>query len=120
MNDQISKHFSRWEFACRCGCGQDTVDVELISICETVRELVDAPITPSSGNRCETHNAAIGGGEKSQHLLARAADLSVEDPSFVYQCLCDVYPDRYGFGVYDSFVHVDSRAKKARWDKRST
>ncbi|EAS4214514.1 serine/threonine protein kinase, partial [Salmonella enterica] len=25
----ISKYFKRSEFACKCGCGQDTVDAEL-------------------------------------------------------------------------------------------
>ena len=29
------------------------------------------------------------------------------------------YPDTLGIGVYNTFVHADCRAKKARWDMRS-
>ena len=114
----LSPHFSRHEFRCKCGCGLDTVDVETIELCEVVREIVGASVTVVSGHRCATHNAKVGGGRKSQHLHGRAADLAVKDPRAVYGELCRRYPDTYGFGVYPShgFVHVDSRTNAARWE----
>jgi len=112
----ISKHFSRYEFACKCGCGKDTVDVELVKLCEVSREFVGASITPSSGCRCPRHNKEVGGGDKSQHLLCKAGDLPVDNPRDLYNFLCSKYPNKYGFGLYNTFVHADCRSKKARWD----
>lgn len=114
----LSKNFSRHEFACKCGCGFNTVDVELLDLCEEVREIAGVPITPTSGCRCSAHNLASGGGKRSQHLFGRAVDLPVPDPKKVFDELCKRYPDEYGFGRYmdDGFVHVDSRSNgPATW-----
>lgn len=114
----LSRHFSRREFACKCGCGYDTVDAELLALCEAVRGIEGAPLTPNSGCRCARHNAAVGGAASSQHLRGRAADLPVLDPPRVFGWLCELYPDRYGLGLYDTFVHVDTRSgAPARWDR---
>ena len=113
----ISKHFYRGEFACRCGCGFDTVDAQLISVLEELREHFGVPIKVSSGCRCKEHNRAVGGSEKSQHLLARASDISMVD--FTTAAICryleDKYPSELGIGKYDTFVHIDTRLRKARW-----
>lgn len=115
----ISKHFSRAEFACKCGCGFDTVDTELLKILEAVRVHFDKPVKINSGCRCEKHNKAVGGEVGGQHLYGRAADIVVHGPSpaKVYQWLNAEYPEQYGIGVYPSWVHVDSRNGKARWLK---
>ena len=112
----LSDNFSRSEFACKDGCGFDTVDADLIMLCELVRKLHgDRPITPNSGCRCAYHNQKEGGSVLSQHLLGRAADLPVRNPEEVYKKLCNLYPNIYGFGLYKTFIHVDSRNDKARW-----
>lgn len=117
MVDQVSEHFTRAEFACRCGCGMDTIDAVAVQLSEEVREIDGGhPITPSSGCRCAQHNANIGGSPNSQHLLSRAVDLPVRNPQAVYDELCRRYPNQFGFGVYSTFVHVDSRGgPAARW-----
>ena len=117
---QLSKHFKREEFACKCGkCGQDTVDWELLQVLERLRRHT-GPITVTSGNRCYEHNLAIGGAPKSKHVFSIAADIQVEgwSPMSVYTLLDEWYPDRYGIGVYGGWVHIDVRPVKARWDKR--
>ena len=73
----LSEHFSREEMACKCGCGLDTVDAELLSLLEKIRAHFDRPITINSGCRCEAHNRAVGGSKNSQHLIGRAADIVV-------------------------------------------
>jgi uncharacterized protein YcbK (DUF882 family) len=115
----ISKHFSRDEFACKCGCGFDTVDIELIAILEDVREHFDKPIKINSGCRCAKHNKAVGGEANSLHMIGRAADFVVQGPSpaKVYQYLTGKYPEQYGIGIYPTWVHADSRTTKARWLK---
>ena len=115
----ISEHFSRWEFECPDGCGQDTVDVELIHILEITRVHFNQRVYVNSGNRCYKYNFKIGSKNSSQHPLSRAADIRVENVTaeIVYNFLTMRFPDQYGFGLYvrDRFVHVDSRPVKARW-----
>lgn len=113
----ISPHFDRREFACNCGCGLDTIDADTLMLCEVVRHIEGGPALVSSGHRCETYNRAVGGARDSMHLRGRAADLIVTKPRFVYDELCRLFPDRFGFGVYETWIHVDSRSVKARWTK---
>ena len=114
----LSKHFSRHEFECQCGCGQDTVDAELIYILEELHEaLGDRDININSGNRCLTRNNREGGSLKSQHRVSRAADITVDGwtPGQVQTQFNTLWPDDYGMGSYEPFTHVDSRFGKARW-----
>ena len=112
----LSKHFSRAEFACKCGCGFDTVDAVLLGYLESIRTYFGAPITINSGCRCSTYNAKIGGESKSLHMAGRAADITVlgTPPADVAR-----YAELIGcggIGKYDTFTHVDSRTKgPARW-----
>lgn len=114
----ISKYFKRSEFSCRCGCGQDTVDAELLVILEDVREHFGKPVIINSANRCPTHNKKVGGAAKSVHLTGKAADIVVKgvEPSKVHAYLTNKYPDSYGIGKYNTFTHVDSRGYKSRWN----
>ena len=115
----ISKYFTRYEIACKCGCGLDSMDVETLKVADEVRSFVGKSITPSSGARCLRHNLAEGSDSTSQHVKCRAMDLPVEHPTAVYDWLCAKYPDKYGFGVYQSFVHIDTRSgPKARWSSK--
>lgn len=116
---KISLNFSREEFACKCECGFDVVDVELIQLLERIRtHFGDKPMTISSGARCKTHNKNEGGGVASQHLLGKAADIYIEGvrPFYVSNWVSKCFPKRYGIGKYDSFTHVDVRSTPTRWD----
>jgi len=114
---KVSKHFNRSEFACRCGCGFDTVDVETIEVLEDLRECFEQPVYISSGCRCIHHNQSVGGTLKSLHTMGRAADVIVNNvnPLIVYAYLDSKYKDKYGLGKYDDFTHIDTRSQKARW-----
>lgn len=117
----LSQHFNRVEFECKCGdCGQDQVDYKLIEVLEHLRSVVCEPITITSGNRCHQHNMNIGGSPRSQHLWSKAADIQVKNwaPEDIYKLLDEWYPDEFGIGLYRSWVHIDVRQHKARWDKR--
>ena len=113
----LSAHFSRHEFACGCGCGFDTVDSETLVVAEVIRDHYDAKIKINSACRCVAHNALVGGGVKSQHLVARAIDIEVDGVPApeVADYIDSIYPDKYGLGRYSNFTHVDSRKGKARW-----
>ena len=112
---KISKHFTRAEVRCRCGCRFDTMDIETLMLADAVRDYVGKSITPNSGARCLAYNRAIGSSDESWHVKARAMDLPVENPRRVYDWLCETFPFQYGFGLYRAFVHVDSRPIPGRW-----
>lgn len=114
---RISKHFKRSEFACRCGCGFDTVDVETLDVLETVRDMFGV-IRVNSACRCSAYNMKVGGASRSQHIYGRAADIESANvaPGVVFSFLTTNYPGRFGFGLYSNFIHIDTRSgDPARW-----
>lgn len=113
----ISKHFSRSEFACKCGCGFATVDVKLLEILEVVRSHFGRPVIINSACRCESHNEKIGGSKGSKHKEGIAADIVVKgvSPDDVYDFISGYLDGRNGLGKYNTFTHVDSRVSPARW-----
>jgi uncharacterized protein YcbK (DUF882 family) len=111
----ISVHFNRAEFACQCGCGFDTVDTVLLEALESIRNEFEKPIRVTSGCRCESHNASIGGALRSQHKEGRASDIKVKGIS--PRVVAD-FAEALGMSVgrYDTFTHIDSRSgPPARW-----
>ncbi|MBU9866803.1 D-Ala-D-Ala carboxypeptidase family metallohydrolase [Rahnella aceris] len=113
----LSEHFSRQEFACRCGCGFCDIDPALVPVLEELREHFGQPVTINSACRCLVHNQNEGGAAHSQHLLGMAADIVVKNrtPALVADYLEHKYPYKYGIGRYSSFTHIDVRLTKARW-----
>ena len=115
----LSKNFSRREFECRCGCGFDTVDAALLKILqEDIRDYYNAKVTLISGCRCSYWNEHEDGSDDSYHMKAKAGDTIVEGVSSiaVYTYLDRKYPDKLGLGLYESFVHIDPRLHRARWN----
>ena len=114
----LALDFNRSEFACKCGCGFDTVDAELLDIVVDVRSHFGAAVTINSGCRCATYNTKIGGAKKSRHLTGDAADIVVDgvSASEVASYLERRYSTRYGIFRYHNFTHVDRRPNKARGD----
>ena len=128
----LTKNLSRSEFRCRCGCGFDTVDFELVTVLQAAvdhfsREFAESVMVVITGpNRCKLHNTAVGGSSKSLHITGRAVDhkMYLADPmrqippgqvSDYYESL---YPDKFGIGRYDNRTHIDVRSDgPARWDK---
>lgn len=112
----LSRHFSRSEFACKDGCGFATVDVKLLELLEVIRKHFNKPVTITSGCRCEKHNKKIGGALNSKHMQGIAADIKVKDvsPEEVYKFVDLFMPNKYGIGLYSTWVHVDVREDKWR------
>ena len=120
----LSPHFRVQEFRCKDGSDTVMVDEALVLLLQCIREHFGKAVTITSGYRTAAHNAAVGGAKSSQHLLGRAADIrvqgvSVEDVAAYAERLM---PDWGGIGHYPvkagratGWVHVDTRADKARW-----
>ena len=119
MNHQLSRWFSRREFACRCGCGFDSIDAELLQVLNLARVFFENPIYITSGCRCPSYNSSIGGASKSMHIWSRAADITVANinPTDVQKFFLEIYHNKYGIGCYQTFTHIDTRTNgPTRWE----
>lgn len=112
----LSNHFKSSEIACK-HCGDTKTDLALVILLELIRERFKAPVIITSGYRCETHNANVGGAPKSKHVQGIAADIKVKgvEPKEVYDYLDNLFPNSLGLGLYSTWVHVDTRDGKGRW-----
>lgn len=115
----ISEHLSRDEVACKCNCGFKTADYKTVIMFEQAREFEGHAVTPNSWCRCPSHNKKEGGSSGSKHMEGIACDFPTAKPKELYDYLDSLYPDSCGLGLYNDFVHFDSRETKARWDKRT-
>lgn len=76
----MTRNFSKHEFACKCGCGFDDIDPKLVETLQEIREFWGKPIHITSGCRCAKHNKNVGGKATSPHLKGAAADTAFSDP----------------------------------------
>lgn len=127
----ITQNLSRWEFACKCGCGFDTVDFETADVAQDVVDhfmVLDGKVyyvKVHSGCRCEIHNEAVQiiadphyvpFTSTSTHMEARGIDFSIPGvhPYRIYVYLSKKYPNKYGIGKHDTFVHLDTKSGPPR------
>ena len=119
---QITPHFKVREFACSDGSDVVFVAPSLVDILEAIRVHFGRPVKVTSGYRTVSYNASIkNSSKKSQHCNGLAADIQVEGhtPLEVYNYTCSLLGDHGGVGIYNTFVHVDVRASKSRFDYRT-
>ena len=111
------ENFDHSEFACRCGCGTNSVSPDTLYKIEAARIDSDIPYIITSATRCEEYNEFVGGVDDSAHLI-------LFDYSFALDIACDESCKRYiivnsllraGFnriGIADTFIHVDDSPVK--------
>ncbi|MBF0629294.1 MAG: DUF882 domain-containing protein [Magnetococcales bacterium] len=113
-NENITKHFSRAELACR-HCGELHMDQKFLEKLELVRMAFGKPMIITSGYRCEEHNAAVSEGRQlGAHTLGFAVDVAIsgEDvPKLIELALKFGFT---GFGlkqhgpIQGRYVHLDT------------
>ena len=109
---QSIRFFSRQEFRCRCGrCGGFPAEPReaLLREADALRLHFGAPVTVTSGVRCENHNAAVGGVANSRHLTGKAMDFSVAGKG-AEEVLAYLHPRtglRYAYAIDSRHVHMD-------------
>lgn len=121
----LTKNFSLEEFACRDGSEVPaelmTNVMKLANQLQILRDYLGEPIHVNSGYRSPSYNAKIGGAKNSQHMLAKAADITVKSKTpkqlavLIEKLIANGVLRFGGMGLYPGFVHVDVRRNKARW-----
>lgn len=77
----MTAHFSRREFTCKCGCNTNIVAAELVNKLEKVYEYLSetadgvTAIIVTSGCRCKKHSVNVGGKMNDAHTKGIAADV---------------------------------------------
>lgn len=122
---QLEKNFNLKEFQCRDGTPvpEDMCDnvAELAKNLQVIRDTICKPMIIISGYRSPEYNTKIDGAKRSQHLLAKAADIVVPDmePSELKEVIESLIEDGKitpgGVGIYSTFVHYDIRGYNRRW-----
>lgn len=117
-NVQLSTNFKVKEFACTDGSDPIFIAPKLVTILQKIRTNFGKPVTINSAYRTASKNKAVGGATHSQHLYGTAADIVVKGvaPKTVAAYVEKLLPNTGGIGIYDTFVHVDVRATKSRWN----
>jgi uncharacterized protein YcbK (DUF882 family) len=115
-NSKLTQNFRVREFACTDGSDPIFIDTELVNVLQKIRNHF-GKVTITSAYRTPTKNKAVGGTVYSQHLYGRAADIKVSGatPKKV-AAYAETILKNGGIGIYKSFVHIDVRETKSRWN----
>lgn len=114
---QLTTNFHIREFKCNDGSKVPEAleaNVRLLADqLQALRDHIGIAIHLNSAYRTEAYNASIGGSPKSQHKLAKAADLvtskytPAELADIIKKLIKEGKMMQGGVGVYPSFVHYD-------------
>ncbi len=120
-SQKLSENFRAREFDCpgKSCCTKTPVDEKLVKYLQAIRTHFGKPVVILA-YRCKTYNAKTPNAAKnSYHTKGKAADFHIDG-------IAPVEIARYaeklgvkGIGLYDDFVHIDTRTKKSYWKNHS-
>lgn len=88
------------------------LDERLFPMLEMLREdLGNIPLRITSGFRCPSHNAKVGGAAKSQHIEGTAVDIQSASGNIAPESI-GYFAKNLGFRgikVYNTWTHLDMR-----------
>ena len=121
-NVSLSANFKASEFSCKGSgcCSTVMIDEQLVTYLQKIRDHFGKSITITSGYRCPTHNARVGGATGSRHSKGQAADIVIQGvaPREVAKYAESI--GIKGIGLYETskdghFTHIDTRDYKSFW-----
>ena len=92
---------------------------------QRLRTTLGAPLRITSGHRCERHNRSVGGAPNSMHLHIATDVQPFEEREEILKDVEKIASEMTfgGIGLYNSFVHLDSREfigrEIARWNNQT-
>ena len=102
----LTRNFSRWEFACKCPCKSDHISMELVNRLQLIRD-VWGPMFVHSGVRCEAHNKKVNGYPGSEHIYGEAVDIRCCSSIPRFELIELLF--KHGFrriGIHEDFIHA--------------
>ena len=121
---QLSPNFTLEEFSCHDGSPVPAHLMpnlrELVANLQILRDELGEPIHVNSGYRTPSYNKKVGGKPKSQHLQAKAADITVKSKTpkqlaaVIERLIKAGIMLNGGLGTYKGFIHYDVGPKR-RW-----
>lgn len=115
----ISDHFSKRDFTCRCKkCRHELkISLTLVGILELIRMHFNKRLEIIVGHLCEEENSRLGGIKKNYHVLGKAAKITVAHtpPEKVFQ-FAERIPQVKGLGLDPAkkLVYLDIRDKNEK------
>ena len=116
-NQKIADNFRAREFDCQgAGCCSTTlIDERLVDYLQQIRTHFGKPVYLTA-YRCKVHNDRTpNAASNSYHIYGRAADFHIDG---VAPAEIAKYAESIGvkgIGLYDTFVHIDTRDSKSFW-----
>ena len=118
----MTAHFDRKEFTCKCGCGKSDINPELVNKLEQIYAyFARTPrgckaIVITSGLRCSAYSPKAGGYSNDAHTKGIAADIVVYNAYGIRYAAEQIaaVAEKCGFsgiGLMDDACHVDIRNK---------
>lgn len=114
---KIAANFRAREFDCQgSGCCSATpIDEKLVAYLQKIRDHFGKPVYVTA-YRCKTHNAKVANAApNSYHCYGQAADFHIDGvaPTEIAKYAESI--GIKGIGLYDTFVHIDTRTSKSFW-----
>jgi len=114
---KIAANFRAREFDCQgTGCCSTTpIDEKLVQYLQQIRTHFGKPVYLTA-YRCRTHNARTpNAAPNSRHIYGQAADFHIDgvEPAEIAKYAESIGVK--GIGLYDTFVHIDTRESKSFW-----
>lgn len=115
---KLSANFKVSEFACKDGSDTVFISPGLVTVLQKIRDHFGKPVIITSAYRNDAYNKKVGGADYSQHKYGMAADINISgvSPATIAKFVETIMPNSGGVGIYNSFVHVDVYAVRARWN----
>ena len=119
----MSAHFDRREFMCKCGCGRNNISADLVNKLESVFDYLARTPTGckscviTSGIRCPSYSESVGGFRNDAHTLSIAADCiyyQSDGKPYAPETVAAV-AEKLGFsgiGLMKGAIHLDIRNEK--------
>lgn len=114
---KIAANFRAREFDCqgRGCCSTTPIDEKLVEYLQKIRDYFGKPVYLTA-YRCQKHNAKTPNATpNSYHVYGQAADFHIDG---VAPAEIAKYAESIGvkgIGLYDTFVHIDTRERKSFW-----
>lgn len=114
---KIAPNFRAREFDCqgRGCCSSTPIDEKLVEYLQQIRDHFGKPVYLTA-YRCPIHNAKTpNAATNSRHIYGKAADFHIDGvaPEEIAKYAESIGVK--GIGLYDTFVHIDTRDTKSFW-----